>query len=194
MTFAFLRESRPPPATEVRVTHPGATVIKEIRALGRLETAALHVEKVVEVKDHQTKLYGAVEADDALLFVAAGEVVLGVDLAKLEDGDVSFDPVTRKAEVKLPPIEVLSTRFDEARSYVHARSTDVLAKRNEGLESTARREALTAFAAAGKEPRSVDLAKEHAEKQVRVLAKGWGATDLVVTWKAPRGEVDMAAK
>ena len=190
MGFAYLRE--PKPATsEVRVEHAGATVVRELRSLSRLETSALHVEKVIELKDHQTRLHGLVDANDSLLFVAAGEVVIGVDLSKLTDGDVTSDPATGVAYVELPAPEVLSTRFDESRSYVHSRSTDVLARRNEGLEGAARREALAAFAAAGRDPRALEAAKAQAERQLRSLARAWGAKDLVVTWRAPRGEVDV---
>lgn len=193
MGFGYLREQKAPSASEIRVEHSGATVVRELRALARLETSVLRVEKVIDLADHQKRLGGLIEADDSLLFVAAGEVVLGVDLARLGDADVRSDPATGVAYVELPPPEVLSTRFDEARSYVHSRKTDVLARRNEGLEAAARREALVAFAAAGKDPQAIESAKLQAERQLRALAKAWGAKDLVVTWKAPSGEVDVAA-
>ena len=195
MGFGYLREPKPPaPTSEVRVEHAGATVVRELRSLARLETSALHVEKVIELKDHQKRLHGLVDADDALLFVAVGEVVLGVDLSKLGDADVKSDPSTGIAYVELPAPEVLATRFDETRSYVHSRKTDVPAHRNEGLEGAARREALAAFTAAGRDARALEAAKATAEKQLRSLAKAWGAKDLVVTWKAPAGEVDIAKK
>lgn len=191
MGFSYLRE--PQQATsEIRVEHAGATVVRELRSLARLEAASLRVEKVIELKDHQRRLRGLIDADDAILFVAAGEVVLGVDLSKLEEGDVWSDPSTGIAYVELPAPEVLSTRFDEPRSYVHSRSTDVLARRNEGLEGAARREALAAFAAAGRDPRALEASKAQAERQLRSLARAWGAKDLVITWKGPRGEVDLA--
>lgn len=183
MTFAYLRDARPPPASEVRIEHPTPTVLKDLRELARLETATLHVEKVIDVKDHQHRLYGLVDADDALLFVATGEVILGVDLGKLGDGDARFDEATRTAYVTLPAPEVLSTHLDEPRSHVHARTTDVLAKRNEALESIARRDAAAAFEAAGRDPKAVARAKEQAEKQIRALAKAWGARDAVITWQ-----------
>ena len=189
MGFGYLREQRPAPASELRVEHAGATVVRELRALSRLETSVLRVEKIIELGDHQRRLGGLVEANDALLFVAAGEVVLGVDLAKLTDADVRFDPETNLAYVDLPPPEILSTRFDEARSYVHSRRTDLLARRNEGLEAAARREALAAFAEAGKDPSALDAARAQAEARLRALAKAWGAKDLVVAWKGPKGEV-----
>ena len=118
----------------------------------------------------------------------------GVDLSKLADTDVRTDPATGIASIELPAPEVLSTRFDEARSYVHSRSTDVLAHRNEGLEGAARREALAAFAIAARDPRALEAAKAQAERQLRALAKAWGAKDLVVAWKAPTGEVGVGPR
>jgi hypothetical protein len=194
MTFGYLHEVRPKPASEVRVEHPTPTVISDLRALSRLETLSLHVEKVVDVKDHQTRLYGLVDAEDSLLFVATGEVVLGVDLTKLGDGDARFDEKTRTAYIHLPAPEVLSTRFDEPRSYVHARSTDVLAKRNEALESVARRDAASAFEAAAKDPKNVERAREQAEKQLRGLGRAWGARDVVITWSADTGGATEALR
>lgn len=197
MTFGYLHDIRPTRAPEVRIEHPTPTVLKDLRELARLETLSLHVEKVIDVKDHQTHLYGLVESDDAILFVATGEVVMGVDLGKLRDGDARFVEATRTAYVTLPAPEVLSTRFDEPHSYVHARATDLLAKRNEALESVARRDAVVAFEAAAKDPKAVARAKDQAEKQIRALAKAWGSRDVVVTWAggaAPPGEVGMAAR
>jgi hypothetical protein len=194
MSFGYLRDQEKPSATtsEVRVEHAGVTVVREIRALSRLETSTLRVEKVIELKDHQKHLHGLVDADDSILFVAAGEVVLGVDLAVLGQQDVRADEATGIAYVDLPQPEILSTRFDESKSYVHSRTTDVFAQRNEALEASARKEALTAFAVAGRDPQAIEGAKAQAERQLRSLAKAWGAKDLVVTWKAPKGEVDVA--
>jgi hypothetical protein len=196
MSLGYMRETRPVPAAEVRIEHPTPTVLKDLRELSRLETLSLHVEKVIDVKDHQSRLYGLVDADDSLLFIATGEVVMGVDFGKLGDGDARFDEATRTAYIHLPAPEVLSTRFDEPHSYVHARSTDLLAKRNESLEQFARRDAVVAFEAVAKDPKAVERAKAQGEKQIRALAKAWGAHDVVVTWAAPlpAGEVGMAAR
>ena len=184
MTFGYLHDVRgPAPASEVRIEHPTPTVLKDLRELSRLETLSLHVEKVVDVKDRQTRLYGLVDAEDSLLFVATGEVVLGVDLGKLADADARYEEATRTAYIHLPAPEVLSTRFDEPHSYVHARATDVLARRNEALESIARRDAAIAFEAAARDPKAIERAKEQAEKQLRGLGKAWGARDVVITWR-----------
>ncbi len=188
MTLAYLRSATPLPASTVKVEHSGADVVRELRALARLETAALHVEKVIDVRDQQKRLGGLVDAKDALLFVAAGEVILGVDFAKIGEGDVKLDPAKNTVEVGLPAPEVLSTRFDEGRSYVHSRSTDVLATRNEALESAARKDAILAFEAAGREPRAMELARRSAEAHVRAWGRTFGR-DVVVSWKDGPGAV-----
>lgn len=190
MILAFLRQSVFP--TESRIERRGSdTVLHEMRALARLETTTLHVEKVLDMKDHQTRAHGLFDADDALLYVAVGEVVLGVDLSRVGPGDLRFDATSGTAYLDLAPPEVLSVRLDETQSHVHSRSTDLLARRNEGLEGAARREALAAFAVSAKDPQANAAAKATAEKILRSLAKGWGAKDLVVTWKAPKPEVPL---
>jgi hypothetical protein len=189
LAFAFLRQRQDPSGSVVKVEHEGPTVVKELRSLARLETAALHVEKVIEVKDHQTRAHGLLEGDDSILFVATGEVILGIDLAKLEDDDVRFDSASKTVFVTLPQPEILSTRFDEVHSYVHSRSTDLFAKRNEGLESIARRDAVEAFEKAARESTSMDRARDQADKQVRALGKAWGANAVVVRWKGASAEL-----
>jgi hypothetical protein len=182
MGFAFMRSRPEPTDHDVRV-HASNTVVRSLRDIARLETTSLHVEKVIDVKDKQDRLHGLVQADDALLFIASGEVVVGVDLAKVRDEDVRFDEATKTAYITLPDPEVFSARFDEMHSYVRSRETDLLAKRNEQLESVARREAIAAFEAAGREPDVTTRAKAQAEKQLRSLAQAWGARTVVITWR-----------
>jgi hypothetical protein len=193
MTFSYLRDRGAEPKSQTRVEHAGPTVVRDLRAISRLETASLHMEKIVEVKDHQERLHGLVEADDAVLFVATGEVVLGVDLAKMGEDDARFDAATKTAYVTLPQPEVLSSRFDEIHSYVHSRKTDLMAERNEGLEGVARREAIAAFEKAARDPESMKRAREQAERDVRALGAAWGASAVVITWKEPRGEISVGA-
>lgn len=182
MGFSFARDRGDRRVSEVRV-QGSSTVVKSLRDVARLETTSLHVEKVIDVADHQQRLNGLIETEDALLFIATGEVVVGVDLKKLRDEDARFDETTKTAFITLPAPEVLSTRFDEMHSYVHSRSTGALAKRNEQLESVARRQAMTAFEAAGREKEVTERAKDQAERQLRALATAWGAKEVVVTWR-----------
>ena len=67
-----------------------------------------------------------------MLFVAVGEVTAGLDLADLRREDVRVDH--GRVTVRLPRPVILTNRLDNARSYVHARSTGLLARRQEARE------------------------------------------------------------
>jgi hypothetical protein len=164
---------------------PSDTVIEKLAALGKLETAALRLEKVVDVTDTQKHLFGLVEAEDTLLYVAKGEVVLGVDLGKVRPGDLRFDARTKTASLSLllPEPEVFSTRLDELGSHVHARRTGLFAEKNLELEGVARKRALAAFEQAASDPKARELARSQAEAELRRLAKAFGATDVTVTFR-----------
>lgn len=192
MAFSYLRVRPQLVPSIVTVSHEGPSVVQELRALARLETMSLRIEKVIEVEDHQERLSGLIEANDRVLFVASGEVILGVDLGNLTEDDVRFDETTKTAHLRLPPPEILSSRFDEIHSYVHSRSTDFLAKRNEGLESVARKQALASFESAAREREPMQRAREQAERAIRALGNGWGAKRIDITWKEPAGEMGIS--
>lgn len=168
-------------SSQVEVT-PTPQLLVAVKDLARVETTELSVEKVVDLSDHQKVLFGLVEAKDAMLLVASGRAVIGIDLAKLGDGDVSFDPSTSTARMRLPAPEVLSSSLDEDKTYVYTRDTDTLAKRNETLEGRARKEALAAVDKAARDPEILSRARAQAERQMRALAQELGAKRVEITW------------
>src|SRR5690242_15030469 len=98
---------------------PLPDVITEVRELSRIEGVSYHVERVVDLKDKQQSLFGLVTAEDAILLVASGDVVAGVDLARLKPEDVTVSADRRTVTLHLPPAEVFSARLDNDRTYVH---------------------------------------------------------------------------
>ena len=164
----------------VTVVRPTPDVIVAVRDLARLESAQYHVERVIDLRDRQQRLFGLVEAEDAILMVAAGEVTAGVDLTKLEDGDVVVDPEAGTAEIVLPPPEVLITRLDNDRTYVHTRETDALARRSETLETRARQEAERTLRDSALEGGILDRASRNAEQTVEVLVRSLGYDQVTV--------------
>src|SRR5437867_973812 len=93
------REHAPSSRTVVR---PTGAILMSVRDLARLETNELHMEKVVDLTDKQSRLFGLIDATDAILLVAAGDVTIGVDLTKLGEGDLSVDRETGAARLTLP--------------------------------------------------------------------------------------------
>jgi hypothetical protein len=127
------------------ITHPTptiypdpVTVIREIRSLSRLETVQYTVEKVITAETNQGPfgfLFG-----DKLLLVAHGTVIAGVDLGRLEPGDVRIDP-QGVIYMVIPAAEVFVATLDNDKSYVYHRETGLLAPGTKDLESAARKAA-----------------------------------------------------
>src|SRR5690348_11010811 len=57
--------------TTTTVIRQTPSVITAVKNLARLETASYHVERVIDLRDKQTSLFGMVKAEDAILLVAA---------------------------------------------------------------------------------------------------------------------------
>jgi hypothetical protein len=110
------------------------TYITEIRALARLETIQYSVEKVITAEIGQGTFGFAF--GDRLLFVAHGIVIAGIDMEKLQPGDLRLDGGV--LYVRLPPTEIFIATLDNSKSYVYDRDTGLLTKGNIDLETLAR--------------------------------------------------------
>lgn len=113
------------------------TYINEIRALARLETIQYSVEKVITAEIGQGT-FGFVFGD-RLLFVAHGIVIAGIDMEKMQPGDLRLD--NGVLYVRLPPTEVFVATLDNQKSYVYDRDTGLLTKGQVDLETLARQSA-----------------------------------------------------
>ncbi len=98
-----LAPDEPEEPDTVTVVRPTPNVVVAMRDLARLESAEYHMERVVDLRDRQTRLFGMVEAEDAILLVAAGDVIAGVDFTAMRDGDVVVEPELSRATLTLPP-------------------------------------------------------------------------------------------
>jgi len=113
------------------------TYIYDIRALARLETIQYSVEKVITAEQNQGTfdfLFG-----DRMLFVAHGTVIAGIDMDKLQPGDMAL--VNGVLNVRLPSAEVFVATIDNQKSYVYTRETGILTKQTVDLETLARQSA-----------------------------------------------------
>ena len=157
------------------------SVVVAVRDLARLESAEYHIERVIDLRDRQSRLFGLIRTQDAILFVAVGQVTAGVDLTELVDGDVTVDREAGTAVIVLPPARVLSTRLDNERSWVYARSTDVLAQRKEDLETRARQEAERTLEQSAVEGGILERARTNAERTIATFVRSLGYTSVSVT-------------
>jgi hypothetical protein len=157
-------------------------VLSAVRGLARLESVAYHMERIIDLKQRQPRLFGLIEVDDAILLVAAGDVIAGVDLAKMRDGDVTAFPAERRVRIQLPPPEILSTRIDNELTYVHSRRTDFLAQRGDEIETRARRLAEDSIREAALSAGILDRARQGAEQALTALIHSLGYERVEVSW------------
>lgn len=166
-----------------------ATVIVAVRALARLESVSFHMERVIDLKDRQARFFGLVQADDEILLVAAGDVVAGVDLAKMHDGDVVIDPLKHSVQLQVPEPEILSVAIDNDRTYVHSRTTDLLAERKEQIETRARQVAQGSIREGALQAGILERARQSAEHTLTALVRSLGYDHVELHWV---GRVEVA--
>jgi hypothetical protein len=179
----FLLSRVPAPSESVVTSRPTPSLILAVRDLSRLETGEIHLEKVIDLTDTQSRFFGLLEGSDALLLVAVGRATVGVDLSKIGEGDVAMDPTTKTAKLRLPSPELLSVALDEDKTSVYTRNTSLLARRNEHLETQARREATAAIEKAARASDAMGRAKGQAERQLRALLAPFGVEQVEITWR-----------
>lgn len=160
-------------------------VVQSVQDLARLETARMHMERIVDLRDQQSAFFGLVTAEDAILLVAAADVTAGVDLSTLGPDDVDIDLETRSVTVRLPPPEVFDARLDNEHTYVHTRDTDALAHRSAELETRARREAERSLRTAALQAGLLDRASTNAIRTVESLVRALGYQHVDVQIHTP---------
>lgn len=170
----------PPASVEVVEVQPRPNVIGAIRDLRVLTTAEQQVERVMDIRSKQSKLFGLIAAEDALLLVASGSVSAGIDLGELQESDLRVSWDKREVHMKLPPAKILSSKIANDRTYVHTRKTDVLATRAENLEGEARAKAEEEIVQAARDAGLLARANRNAARTLEALLRGLGFREVEV--------------
>jgi hypothetical protein len=168
----------------VTTVHTTPAVVGAVRALARLEAVSFHMERVIDMRERQSHLFGLFESEDAVLLVAAADVIAGVDLGLMRDDDLWVDRSDGSVHVVLPPPIILSSRLDSENTYVHTRATDALARPGRTLETRARQEAESSLREAALAAGILQRAKENTERTVRTLLTGLGATRVEISFRS----------
>jgi hypothetical protein len=180
----------PPSVAEILATPTpeiisGAAVVQRIQQLSRLETASYTIETVIEVNQSQGNPIFDFFAGDALLLIAHGTVVAGVDLGALEPNDVTVAPDGSPITVRLPPAEVFATTLDNSRTRVYSRDRGWLAPDNVDLETLARQEAEARILQAACEDGVLSKATLQAEDALRQFLGLVDDAEIVIIPAAP---------
>lgn len=183
MSGATAARNSPFAVTRTVTVRPTPDVLRAVRDLARLETVSFHMERVIDLRETQARAWGLLQAEDAILLVAVGDVVAGIDLGALRADDVRVDAAASHVTLSLPRATVFAARLDSSRTWVHSRSTDLLAQRQEQLETRARQEAERSMEAAAREGGIIARAEANAERTLTGLVRAMGFAQVTVRWR-----------
>jgi hypothetical protein len=163
------------------------TIVKEIQALSRLETASFTVQQVITAESG-TGPFGFL-FQDRLLLVAEGQVIAGLDLSRIQEGDVTV--VGDTVYLTVPAAEIFVATLDNDATFVYDRETAVLAGDNINLETLARQEAERKILEAAIEDGILDMAQTNGSNYLRSLLMALGFTNVQFVTATPAPDQDM---
>jgi len=181
--FLPVREMTNNLATQISVVmHPTptilpdpVTIVHEIRSLARLETIQFSLEKIITAETRQGVFEWLV--GDRLIFVAHGEVIAGIDLNKLDPGDLVIKDAV--LYVTLPEAEIFITALDNEQSYVYDRDTGLFTHGEVNLETEARQVAEREIEKSALEDGILELAQQNAISFLDRLFRDLGYPEVI---------------
>lgn len=151
------------------------TVIRQIRALQRLETVSYTMDKIV-TGERNNPILPQPLAGDRLLLMVHGEVIAGLDLSKLQPGDVTVHG--GNVSIQLPKAEIFATNLDNAKTKVYSRDTGLFSSPDPNLESQVRAEAERQLQAAALQDGILKTADQNGRQTLTSLLTGLGFTGV----------------
>jgi hypothetical protein len=161
--------------TSINVSQP--TVVRQIQQLQRLETVTYTMDKIISGERDNPYLPKFL-AGDRLLLVVHGEVIGGVDLAKVQPADVTVQG--QSITFHVPQAEIFSTLIDNARTRVYSRDTGLFTSPDPNLESEVREEAERQLQQAALQDGILKTADQNARSTLASMLKGFGFSQVEI--------------
>ena len=154
-----------------------AAILLQVQSLAQLVTVRYVIEKAVLVED--VKWYG----QNRLLLLAHGVVKAGVDLTKVQPGDVEVQG--DRLTLWLPAPRVTDAYLDETQTRVIDRETGLLRRFDKEMEQMARQTALREIRLAAREAGILRDAEEQARLQLSRFFELAGFREVNVRFRRP---------
>jgi len=142
-------------------------IVTQVRELQRMETALMHVVHVGRITQSYKLVPDALGGDE-ITFLAAGDVIAGIDLSQLQQKDV-WRSADGTLNMRLPPPQILVSRVDNNESRVLVRKTGVLRRADVDLETRARQNAEKNIRAEALKKGILQVAQQSGEKKLGEL-------------------------
>src|SRR6202012_1272617 len=124
------------PGTVFGINQP--TVVRQIQALQRIETVSYKMDKIIS-GERESAVLPKFLVGDRVLLVVHGEVIAGVDLSRIQSGDIGGH--AKSGSIHLPAAEIFTTWVDNAKTRVYSRDTGLFSTPDPNLESEVREQA-----------------------------------------------------
>ena len=155
-----------------------SVLLQQVQTLSQLVTVKYVLEKVVVLED--AKWYG----ENRIILVAHGIVKAGVDLQKLQPGDVRVVG-HKKISLSLPPPAIIDVHLDDEKTQVVERSTGLLREFDKDLEQSARRQALGSLRSAAHRYGILKEAEDRLRDQLTVVFQQLGFEEVEIRLSSP---------
>lgn len=175
--FGLLEMGRMLRGGQLHINVDQPTVIRQIRALQRLETVSYTMDKIVS-GERENPLLPQFLAGDRLLLVVHGEAIAGLDLSKLQPSDVVVHG--NNVSVHLPAAEIFTTRLDNAKTRVYSRDTGLFTTPDPNLEGEVRQEAERQLQAAALQDGILKTANQNGRQTLTSLLTGLGFASVEI--------------
>src|SRR5579862_11944 len=162
---------------QVHINVDQPTVVRQIRALERLETVSYTMDKIVS-GEREDPILPQFLAGDRLLLVVHGEAVAGVDLSKLQPADVTVRGNT--VRIHLPPAEIFTTSLDNAKTKVYSRDTGLFSSPDPNLEGEVREAAEQQLRTASLDDSILKTADSNARQTITNILKTFGFANVEI--------------
>lgn len=161
-------------------TYNTAVMLQQVQSLSQLVTVKYVLEKVAIQEDPPQNPVRALFWDQTrVILIAHGIVKAGVDLGKLEPGDLRI--TGNKIRIALPPAQITDAYLDEMQTKVIEHNTSLLRDFNKDLEQTARQNALDNIRRSARTSGILKDADERARAQLAALFRQSGLEVEIVS-------------
>lgn len=145
------------------VSDPGSLIVRQVNEVSELTTATFEMDAVVPVSEK------GFLAKSELLYIAHGNVGVGVNLSEFQANDVQVEG--NKITVTLPPLKVLNSNLDLNHSSVYSYSQGFLGwgPAVVNLQAQAQREAIKKVEEAACQSWLIKIASDRVQKTVEHL-------------------------
>ena len=161
----------------VQIDASRPAVVRQVQSLQRLETVVFGIDKIVTGERVNAWLPRFL-AGDRLVLIVFGQVVAGIDLARLQTSDVRVSG--RSVTLHLPEAQIFSAHLDDVRTRVYSRDTGLFSRVDPALESDVRKDAELQIRQAALDGSILATARANATTTLTSFLRGLGFDQVEV--------------